>query len=773
MAKATRATVKKSSDAAVHVLGVRHHGPGSARSVRRALGTIRPDIVLVEGPPDADELLPLLTHAEMKPPVAILIYAVDRPKEAVYYPFAVFSPECQAIQFALTNAIPVRFMDLPQAHQLGLPEAPEVTDESTEGPAAEANGEEGSAEPDADGVQSDLTARVRRDPLQALAQAAGYSDGERWWEYMVEHRRDGADLFSGIRDAMSALREDLPPHPDPREALREAHMRQTIRAAQREGFQSIAVICGAWHAPALSTMPPAAQDAALLKGLPKGKVKATWVPWTYGRLTSASGYGAGIDSPGWYQHLWEAPDRVIERWLARVARLFREEDLDASPAHVIESVRLADALATMRGRRLPGLDDLQEAIQSVFCFGDALPMRLIQEKLIVGELLGEVPAETPVVPLQQDLTREQKRLRLAPDASQKPKELDLREATDLARSHLLHRLAILNIPWGETRQASGLGTFKELWLLQWKPEFAVALIEAAIWGNTVLDAATARARDLADRAADLPQLTSLLDNTLLADLPEAVHHVMDRLDAEAALASDVTHLMGALPPLANVLRYGDVRKTDTTQVSRVVDGLVARICIGLPGACASLNDDAAGTMFDLLLKVHGAIDLIPQNDHQVAWCATLRQLADRQSLHGLVAGRCCRLLLDAGEFSAEEAANRLALALSVAGEPSQAAAWVEGLLKGSGLILLHDDALWNVLDAWVSALAPEAFTRVLPLIRRTFSTFAAPERRQMGERARRGAARVTTPAPTKASFDQARADAVLPLIARLLGVDPP
>src|SRR5262249_4735177 len=109
-----------------------------------------------------------------------------------------------------------------------------------------------------------------------------------------------------------------------RETLREAFMRQTLRTAQREGVQRIAVICGAWHAPALAEMPPAKADAGLLKGLPKVRVQATWVPWTYGRLTLASGYGAGIASPGWYHHLWRmgeeerSPTETAVRWTTRV-----------------------------------------------------------------------------------------------------------------------------------------------------------------------------------------------------------------------------------------------------------------------------------------------------------------------------------------------------------------------------------------------------------------------------------------------------------------------
>src|SRR5213078_3704882 len=89
----------------------------------------------------------------------------------------------------------------------------------------------------------------RQDPLGVLAAAAGYSDGERWWEHMVEHRRDSEGalwaLFGGILEAMSALRQAAPPDPDPREALREAWMRQTLRGALDEGFERIAVVCGA------------------------------------------------------------------------------------------------------------------------------------------------------------------------------------------------------------------------------------------------------------------------------------------------------------------------------------------------------------------------------------------------------------------------------------------------------------------------------------------------------------------------------------------------
>ena len=77
----------------VSVLGIRHHGPGSARSVVAELDRLRPSAVLIEGPADADPLLALVADPGMVPPVALLAYAPDEPRVSAFWPLAVFSPE--------------------------------------------------------------------------------------------------------------------------------------------------------------------------------------------------------------------------------------------------------------------------------------------------------------------------------------------------------------------------------------------------------------------------------------------------------------------------------------------------------------------------------------------------------------------------------------------------------------------------------------------------------------------------------------------------------
>ena len=455
--------------------------------------------------------------------------------------------------------------------------------------------------------------------------------------------------------------------------------------------------------------------------------------------------------------------------MTRVARLLRKEDIDASSASVIEAVRLAETLAALRDATMPGLDEMNEAAQTVLCFGDSAPMQLIHNQLIVSDRIGQVPPDMPLIPLQQDLQRLQKRLRLKPTANESLLTLDLRKPNDLERSHLLHRLALLKIQWGIPQKTSGKGTFKETWEIRWHPELSLAVIEAGRWGNTVEAVAAAYTRHQADTTKELPSLTQLLDRVLLATLPGAIAHLLNRLQAIATVANDITHLMNALPSLVNCVRYRDVRQTDATIVSQVVDGLIPRICIGLPGACASLDDDAAAMMLKAIDQTHSAIRLLQNEEHEQAWSAVLSQLGDRDTLHGLIAGRCCRLLLDQGTIPADEAARRLGLALSLANEPTQAAAWVEGFLQGSGLLLIHDDDIWQVLDDWITGLSNEMFTLLLPLIRRTFSNFPAPERRQMGERVRQGSTKKQDTL-TPENFDWERANATLPLIAQLLGI---
>ncbi|MFC7217417.1 DUF5682 family protein [Streptomyces polyrhachis] len=814
------------------LLGVRHHGPGSARGVLAALEAFAPAAVLVEGPPEADAVVELAGDPGMRPPVALLAHVADEPARASFWPLAHFSPEWVAIRWAVERGVPVRFVDLPAAHSLALGE-----EEDGDGPDTS---EAPDPAADADGPDTpDITA-ARIDPLSVLARAAGYTDPERWWEDVFEHRigEGGAGegalaAFAAIGEAMGALREVHGDGGHVRDAVREAHMRLRLREARREFGDRVAVVCGAWHVPALREKTAVGADRALLKGLPRVRAELSWVPWTHRRLARRSGYGAGIASPGWYAHLFEAPDHPVERWMTRVAGLLREQDHPVSSAHVIEAVRLADTLAAMRGRPLPGLEETLDAVRAVMCEGSDVPLALIGDRLVVGDALGEVPDSAPAVPLQRDLARAQRTLRLKPEALEREVQLDLRKETDAGRSRLLHRLRLLGIPWGEPLASHGAtGTFRESWRLRWEPELSVRVAEAAVWGTTVLTAASAKAETEAASATAPAELTALVERCLLAELPEALPVVMRCLADRAALDADVGHLAQALPALARAVRYGEVRGTRAQTLADVATGLAERVFVALPAACAGLDGDGAAEMRRHVDAVQQAVGLLaapqgggggdvpdgapaaeasrggggkavappaPSTPDAIPgdgglrgrWAATLGGLARRGGpsggrrggLPGLIRGRAVRLLLDDGRLAEGEAERLMRLALSPAAEPADAAAWIEGFLGGDGgggMLLVHDERLLALVDGWLGAVGEAAFTDVLPLLRRTFAEYDAGARRAIGELVRRtpqspGASREHAEdalagfAPT---LDPARVAAALPVVALLLGAGP-
>jgi hypothetical protein len=683
--------------------------------------------------------------------VALLVYAPEAPSKAVLYPFARFSPEWQAIQFALARGITVRFIDLP--HTFRLADSQEQTDDiaAAETPA-------------------------RADPLKPMAIAAGYSDTERWWDHLVESR-EGKDLevFDAIHEMMSAVRTQLDLPVPKTEQRREAFMRKSIRAAKAEGFERIAVVCGAYHTPALANMPPAKHDDEILRGLPKVKTSAAWVPWSYERLSYASGYGAGIESPTWYELLWEKRAALGSEWVTRAARLLRQEDVPASSAHVIEACRLAEALAAVRGRPVPGLIEYNDATVAVLGAGDALNLKLIERRWHFDARLGKVPEDFPAAPLQRDLAALQKRLRMQPTAEEKTLDLDLREPMARERSHMLRRLRILGVEWGKPAPytSMGKGTFHEIWQVRWEPEFSVTLIEASRHGHTLEQAASSA---LAERSAGterLAELVELLNDALFADLADAIQPLVSAIERRAAAQADVLQLLEAVPPLVSVYRYGNVRQTDVGLVSEILATLVPRMLIGLPPAASHIDADAAREVWKRMISAHQSLTALGNAEFIEGWRDCLGRLSSSESTHPLIAGYAFRLLYDAKVVEFEGLATALSQALSVGNVPEVGANWVEGLLSGSGTLLIHDDRLRDVLDGWIRAVSEEHFIRVLPLLRRTFAEFPRGERRVLGERLRSKHGGTVPGVAAAGDFDEAAAQSLMPVLALIWSEETP
>lgn len=706
----------------LQVYGIRHHGPGSARNLLEALEAQGPDIILVEGPSDADAALEFIGTDALSPPVALFVFDPKDYRQGSYYPFAKFSPEWQALVYAHKYNTPAAFIDLPVSI---FREWTEQASRRLAIPAPE-----------------DLPLGSR-DPLGEFARLDGYEDGEAWWDLRFE-RKPGKEVFEQIAELMRSLRTDLPGSPLDINTIREAWMRERIRKNLKK-YQNIAVVCGAMHVPALeaATRIPAATDKKILKGLKVKKMAITWIPWSYDRLAYQSGYKAGVLSPAWYEILFASAENAATHWMVRAARLLREADLDASSAQVIDAVRLAKTLTVLRNHEIPGIHELQEAAISVLGQGDSEKLDWLRHRIVIGDKIGKISSKIPRIPLQEDIEKTLKKTRLNKDWNTTEvveKKLDLRKGTQQEASILLYRLQLIGIPWGVLVESSpyNTGSFSESWQLERLPEFDLLIIEAAVWGNTLPEACIEKIRHRLRKKESLKELSYLLRHSLKADLSELTAQLLQSLRDIAAQSQDILDMMQSVPELVTILRYGQTRKTDRDSVKAILEYIFPRFCIGLPTLVQQIDAELAEDIRRQLLQIQRSLHILPEEHLIRRWFESLDSIAGLTTAHPKLRGLSTRLRFERHHISVDQFALELHYAMSEAQPTDQTAYWLEGFLSGNNMQLLYQPLLWEMLDRWISELSEQSFSLALPVLRRSFADSSVAERKKIFDAARFG-----------------------------------
>ncbi|WP_172196028.1 DUF5682 family protein [Saccharibacillus qingshengii] len=769
------------SDVRISVFGVRHLSPGGARHLLQYLDRVKPTAVLIEGPSDATSLIRDLVQPSTVPPVAVLAFTDEMPVRTALWPFAIYSPELQAMRWSAKNGALCEMIDLPSGAALALQDlrhrsAVERAERRAkeEAERSESPETEGSGQPDlpgglpssgapaaleAEGVEEQEAGAAGRSLYERIAEMADEHDYETYWERHYEHNanpdtyRDSILAFSA---EMRALGEDRERSEQPQEHaynhVREAYMRRQILKAIEAGHDpaKIVVVCGAYHAAALEEPAAGAMSDEELAAMPIRSAKLTLMPYSYYRLSSLSGYGAGNNAPHYYQLMWEAmeagrPDELPRLYLSTAARNLRAAGTHRSTAEVIEAVRLAEGLASLHGGSAPTLQELRDSAQTLLGRGELSVVAEALARVDIGTQIGSLAEGVSQTPLQDDLNRELKRLKLTKykTAVAADLSLDLRENRrvssqeaaflDLNRSFLFHRLELLEIPFVRSRPAaSDRAVWAEDWIIQWTPEAEIRVVESTLLGETIEIACAYRLRERLEACTSISEASKLIEVSVRCGMTAQMEDGRRVLQSLAADSRDVAQIAAAASRLSGIIAYGDVRRADTRPLVPLMEQLFYRGCLYLVDA-ANCSDEAAYGMVSAISDLNR---IAQEHDDAVdvpLWSAELNSLSERDDRNPKLSGFACALLLERGEMDTEQCAAEVSRRLSP-GIPSElGAGWFEGLSMRNRYALLSRMSLWQQLNGYIHSLDDEEFKRALVFLRRAFSSFSAHEKTMIAE----------------------------------------
>jgi hypothetical protein len=748
--------------AAPHIFGVRHLSPAAAWHLRQLLSRVRPKLVLIEGSDDADELIPHIVSPKSRLPIAILAYTMEAPVRTFVYPLATYSPEYQALLWCKENKVAARFIDLPSSIFLGLMDRDDgaalVTPQPPTEPAKEEPAKPSLAQTLNLEVADELPAapieeKARPDSIyERVAQLAGEPDYETYWERHFEQLHGANTYLQAARSYGQELRslEDFATRHSAENLVREAYMRRKLQQALAEGFkpEEIVIVTGAFHATALGPELPPMTDQELAT-LRRRSSKMTLMPYSFFKLSSQSGYGAGNHAPAYFEMLWNAFNDnsaagLPTLFLTSVARELRATGTFRSTAEVIDGVRLADTMAGIRGS-LPTLRELQDAAVTLLGQGDPGVVRESLLRVEVGTAIGALAKGVSQTSIQDDFYHELARLKLEPYKTgvKRDLDLDLRENRrvksaeaaflDLHRSSFLHRLAVLEVPFAKKMSVRQEGTnWAELWALQWTPEAEIAIVEAVLLGETIELAAAFKFKQQLEKCVSIADAATIIRQACECGMSGSLELARQTLQRLANDSSDFIALANASSELGLVIRYRDVRQFDAEPLKPLLEQLFLEAALALVGV-ANCDQAAARKMLVAINELNKvALDYTSLIDEPL-WLAELQKLARADHLNPILSGYACALLVERNLISNDELAREVSRRLSPGIPADLGAGWFEGLAQRNRYALLTRLALWQQLDAYVGSLTDEEFRRALVFLRRAFGDFSPPEKHNITE----------------------------------------
>lgn len=750
---------------------IRHHSPACSFHLKKAVRDYRPDLILIEGPENADPLIPVLVNEDTKPPLAL--YYAYRDKEGLvtekkgdykcYYPFLDCSPELTALREAERLGIPARFADLSYG---------EILIGTVGGKGIRREGEKQTYNDDY------LLSRSRY--LTLLCEKTGLRDFEELWEKYFEIQGLGESTEDFVRQMLTYCilsRKNTPGEELVEDGclLRERYMAEQIAKASQD-YHRILVVTGGFHSCGLFELLSRQKDGSYAyRGEPvklHGKVREQQevYPMAYSMeaADALNGYASGMQSPGFYHQVWknllenegqeegDPPDRgfsgayeqTVLHFLAAAGRQARRKEENVSSYDEICAFSMARGLAALRGKQEPGLYELRDSAVSSFIKGERNlstegAIRILKE-LVTGSQVGRLCKNAARPPLLSDF-EEQCRgfgVKLHSSLEQEVVLEIFKKEKHLRMSRFLYRTEFLACGFARRKKGADLvnrrdqNRIREIWSYKWSEQVTAALIDASISGGTMEEAARSLLHSRFDESAGCKEAAELLVKGFLMGLYEEQGEMRTHLAEVLAADGDFFSLTQGFSQLLMLLDLQDLYQIrDALDLEQMTDICFQKIIQILP-SMGQVGEERQQECMESLRLLYQAAGKSNAHERRPVLMEALETLLGRGSLNPGVEGTVLGLLYGYEGGYGKQITRAAQGYMQGSGEMlSKSAAFLRGLFFTARDFVFASSEFLALIDGLLDRLPGEEFLKLLPELRLAFSYFTPLETDRIAGRA--------------------------------------
>jgi len=752
--------------AEIMLIPVRHHSPACSYQIKKIFADWKPDAVLVEGPDNANALLPVILHEDTRAPFAIYYAYHDKAKKIskeqehykCYYPFLDYSPELVALREAHKNRTEVFFIDLSYGDIL----------------AASA---ERAAKGEAPRNYNDDYLLTRNEYIERLCEKTGLRSFDEFWEKYFEINglyEDSDVWFSHLNIYCELARKNTPTEILQREGClaREQHMAarialQALRgcdAAKKQGKAArILVITGGFHTSGLKERLSGEnwkETVGYAKGIvhyvPNQDESVYLMPYSMEAADALNGYASGMPYTGFYQKIWEGLvsqaqkpyDEAVLDLLILSGKEIRKEEGALSTYDEICAWQMAQGLAALREKPQTGAYELQDAVLSSYVKGEYnitsdMPLRILR-RLMTGTGSGALCTLADVPPIILDFQNQCKKFGIRTDSTLE-KEVTLSIFSSKKHrqmSRFFHRMLFLRTAFAQRvkgpnlQQRTDRNLIREIWKYKYSAQVFAALIDVSVHGATIEEAIVSLVQEQLRQDTKADSAAILLTQVFEMGISSQLDLVYERVHELILKDMDFYSIADAIKSLLMMEELGILYESNL-KVGALLHTGVRKLITLLPSITRIQDEmlDAGMNALKLLYQITGKKGqeyIGVQEDFFEALCRMQEDVQIHAGLNGCIHG----ILYGGGrEDSQAVGAVCKGYLTGTREQLLKTALFFRGLFFTAKDLILMEREMLVMIDTFLGEVDEAEFMELLPQLRMAFAYFAPSETDKIAQQA--------------------------------------